>query len=276
MNGLWKKQSLQIGNIIIPIACLAIAVVSSMSIGEAFAVNPCRELMRPSPASFAAWGIILLFLVMFMFYQARDLFRPLDEKVDMPYLYQVGEFFMLSTVTATAWYLLCLRGMTWPSVAAITVSAVLVLAAYLRLDINKVKRSLREHLFLTVGWSLYAGWAITMVIASIANGFSSLQQAGLMVIGPEAWTAIALLVAGLIYLLVLFIRNDYIFAGIGIWAIPVVVLKSLSPSSVEQAQSTIAATAVTIVLVLAMVARGLVAWRRRQPRIPRVKDLGRG
>jgi hypothetical protein len=232
--------------------------------------------MLLSPASFVAWVIIFLFLGMFMFYQARDLFGPLDEKADMPYLYQVGEFFMLSAVTATAWYLLCLRGMTWPSVAAITVSAVLVLAAYLSLDINKAKRSLREHLFITVGWSLFAGWIIATMIASVASGFSWLQPTGLMFIGQEAWTAIVLLVAVLIYFLALFIRNDYIFAAVGVWAIPVVILQSLGPDIVEQPQSTIAAAAVAIVLVMAIVARGFVAWRRRKPRTPRVKDLGKG
>ena len=276
MDDLWKKQSLQIGNIIIPIACGIIAAVSSTSIGEAFVGSSCRELVSPAPTTLATWGVIFLFLGMFMLYQARDLFRPLDEKVDMPYLYQVGELFMLSTIAATAWYLLCLRRLTWPSVAAIAVCLILVLAAYLRLNINKAKRPLEEHLFITVGWSLYAGWVTAIVMASVAAGFASIGLARLTIIGEEIWVAIVPLAAVLVYLLALFNRNDYIFASVGVWAILGIILEPLNPANAPQPQAVLAAVAGAITLAAAVVARAFLAVRQRKPRVPRVKDLGRG
>lgn len=212
-----KKTILQIGNLVTPILCGVVIAIGSVGTNwqSVFGADPYDKLLDPAGFTFAIWGPIFFFIGLFYVYQARDLFR--SEKLDMPYVHQVSVFFMASTVATTAWYLLWANGFIWPSVLTMAIYLVSLLAGYLRLEINKVDRSVKEHLYITAGWSLYTGWITAALIVNTTTGFAA---AGFdaPILGEVGWTILILGVALIIYVLVLVNRNDYTFAGVGAWA----------------------------------------------------------
>jgi len=186
------------------------------------------KLLSPAPITFAIWGPIFILMAAFYVYQARDLL-PGRANVEMPYVTQVGVFFFLSSVLTSLWYVAWARRMIWASIAAMILYLASLLAAYFRLGINVVHRGRRERLLVTAGWSMYAGW---VAVAALVN-----TTTGLVYYGFDAlpftelqWTLGASVAAVIVYLVFLFKRRDYVFAGVGAWAFTGLFITHLGPS----------------------------------------------
>ncbi|NHJ12066.1 MAG: hypothetical protein EAX95_00215 [Candidatus Thorarchaeota archaeon] len=244
-----KKVVLQIGNILTPILCAVAITISGLDFNSTVISDTgYPKILSPAAFTFAIWGPIFIFQFMFYFYQARDLFRPKENKIEMPYVHEVSIFFMLSWISTTAWYVLWGLGLVWPAVAAMFAYLLSSLGAYLRLGINLRARSLKEHLFVTVAWSLLAGWVTVAAIVNTSTGFvySGFDTGP---IGEMGWTSIVLLMTLGIYLLVLVTRNDFVFAGVGLWAIIGVVADLLNPFNTPQ----------PVVFVVALLGAGILS-----------------
>lgn len=244
-----KKVVLQIGNILTPILCAVAITISGLDFNSTVISDTgYPKILSPAAFTFAIWGPIFIFQFMFYFYQARDLFRPKENKIEMPYVHEVSIFFILSWISTTAWYVLWGLGLVWPAVAAMFAYLLSSLGAYLRLGINLRARSLKEHLFVTVAWSLLAGWVTVAAIVNTSTGFvySGFDTGP---IGEIGWTSIVLLMTLGIYLLVLVTRNDFVFAGVGLWAIIGVVADLLNPFNTPQ----------PVVFVVALLGAGILS-----------------
>lgn len=253
-----QKKALQVGNLLTPIICFVIIGFSGLDFSSVFSDSAYPNLINPAAWTFAIWGPIFIFQGLFYFYQARDLFR--GEKIDMPYVYEVSVFFMLSWISTTAWYYLWGSGLVLPSVAAMYAYLLTSLAAYLRLGINLRERSIREHVFVTVAWSMLVGW---VTVATIVNTTTGLVALGFnpAPIGESGWTAIVLAVALIIYLLVLVRRNDYVFTGVGLWAIIGVLGERLDPLNTPEPLISGFALLGAVVLSAAMLIRFYLNWK---------------
>ena len=91
-----KKALLQIGNLITPIACFVVIGFSNLDFSTVFNSSAYPNLINPAPITFAIWGPIFIFQGLFYFYQARDLLKSPENKIDMPFIHEVSIFFMLS------------------------------------------------------------------------------------------------------------------------------------------------------------------------------------
>ena len=224
---LHRKRLLQVGNIVVPIVIGIVSMLISMgsrSAQEVFAPDEYEKLLGPAAITFAIWGPIFIGLASFVVYQARDLFKSKEERVEMPYVHQVNIFFIVSVVAAVSWYTLWAQRKVLLSFISIFVFLVSILIAYFRLDINLTPRSLKEHVIITVGWSLYAGWVVAANIVSLTTVVMDL---GFEILGITeiAWTIAMLIVALLIYSAFLCFRKDYIFAAVGVWVLIGVILE---------------------------------------------------
>jgi hypothetical protein len=108
--------------------------------------------------------------------------------------------------------------MIWVSVASMYIYLGTILAAYFRLDINLEKRTRRERLYVTAGWSMYAGWVtvaalVTTTTGLLYVGFENLPFTELQ------WILSVSIIAILVYLYFLFKRKDSIFAAVGVWSL---------------------------------------------------------
>ncbi|TFG08224.1 hypothetical protein EU538_07505 [Candidatus Thorarchaeota archaeon] len=252
-----KTRYWQIANLLSPLVLGIIGALLTIPAGEVedvFTAPEYAKLLSPAPITFAIWGPIFIFLGLFYFYQAKGVISGEAPQQVADVVHQVGPFFILSTAATTAWYVLWLYRIIWPSVLAMFLYLIFILGAYLRLSINRRDRPIRQHIFVTVAWSMYAGW---VTVAAIVNATTGLVAAGFSgpVIGEVGWTVVVLLVALGIYLAVLFTRNDFIYAGVGVWALIGSLITWTTPSATPN--MTLAAVAVVgiAVLVLAMVFR---------------------
>jgi benzodiazapine receptor len=247
-----RKRLLQIGNLVTPILCFVVIGFSGLDFSTVFSGSAYPNLINPAAWTFAIWGPIFIFQGLFYVYQARDLFRP--KKIDMPYVHEVSVFFMLSWISTSVWYLLWGSGYVLPSVVAMYAYLLTSLGAYLRLGINLRERSFKEHVFVTVAWSMLAGWVTVATIVNSTTGFVALgfNPAPL---GEAGWTMVVLAVALVIYLLVLIRRNDYVFTGVGLWALLGVLGERLDPVNAPQPALSAFAAVGIIVIAAAMVVR---------------------
>jgi benzodiazapine receptor len=255
-----EKVLLQLGNLIIPILCFALIGLSNLDFSTVFNSSAYPNLLNPAPITFAIWGPIFIFQGLFYVYQARDLLKPSDNKIEMPYVREVSVFFMLSWISTTLWYALWASGFVWPAVAAMYAYLLTSLGAYFRLGINKRERPLREHLFVTVAWSMLCGWVTVATIVNTTTGFVSLGF-NPAPIGDAGWTILLLAVVLMIYLSVLVTRNDYVFAGVGLWATIGVIIERLDPLNTPQPEIVLVSTIGAIVLGIAVITRLLLQYR---------------
>jgi hypothetical protein len=255
-----EKVILQIGNLIVPILCFVFIGLSNLDFSTVFNSSAYPNLLNPAPITFAIWGPIFIFQGLFYFYQARDLFKPPEKKIDMPYVHEVSVFFMLSWISTTIWYALWASGFVWPAVAAMYTYLLTSLGAYLRLGINKRERPLREHLFVTVAWSMLCGWVTVATIVNTTTGFVSLGF-NPAPIGEVGWTILLLAVVLVIYISALVTRNDYVFACVGLWAAIGVIVERLDPLNAPQPEIILVSTIGAIVLAIAIITRLLLQYR---------------
>jgi hypothetical protein len=227
-----------------------------------FVDESLAKLLSPAPVTFAIWGPIFVLMGLFYLYQARDLL-PGREEAEMPFVHQVSVFFLLSSVMSTAWFVAWARRMIWVSVSAMILYLVAILAAYFRLGINTVARSGRERLFVTAGWSMYAGW---VTVAALVNATTGLVYVGFdnLPFTELQWTVAAIVAAVLVYLLFLFYRRDYIFAGVGVWALMGLSITHLGPAPPTSFAVLLASSAGAAVILLSMLLRHTL-WDSRRP-----------
>jgi translocator protein len=260
MNQKRKKLLLQIGNVIVPILCFALIGFSNLDFSTVFSDSAYPNLINPAPITFAIWGPIFFFQFLFYFYQARDLFKSPENKIEMPYVHEVSVFFMLSWISTTIWYILWANGYVWPAIAAMYAYLLTSLGAYFRLEINRRERSLREHVFVTVGWSMLSGWVTVATVVNTTTGFVSLGF-NAAPIGEAGWSILILSIVLTIYLLVLFTRNDYVFAGVGLWATIGVLIERIDPLNPPQPEIALVCSIGTILLTLIIIIRLIVQYK---------------
>jgi hypothetical protein len=251
MNKTMKKTALQVVNLLTPFVASVLIFFSGVDATNVFE-DTTSKILSPAGFTFAIWGPIFLFQAFFYIYQARDILKPSDEKISMPYIHDVSIFFLLSWLSTAAWYILWGGGYVWPGVAAMFAYLLTSLGAYLRLGINLRKRTLREHIFVTVGWSMLCGW---ITVAAIVNTSTALVLSGFPTapIGEVGCTIVVLGIALVIYLLVLFTRNDLVFSSVGVWALIGVLASLLNPLTTFYFEVVIVAALGIAILVVSMI-----------------------
>gem|GEM_PF-5433671 len=247
------KRVLQILNLLAPFiaGAVTLALDGSGPWEDVFVDESVTKLLAPAPITFAIWGPIFILLGLFYFYQARDLV-PGREEVDMPFINKINVFFLLSTVMAAVWFVAWASRLIWESVAAMILYLLTILAAYFRLGINLEDRTPRERLFVTAGWSMYAGW---VTAATLVNTTTGLAYTGFdnLPFTELQWTFTASIAAVLIYLIFLFLRRDYIFAGVGVWALIGVSVTHINPAPPSDFTVLLTSTVGAIIIALSMV-----------------------
>ncbi|TFG29630.1 hypothetical protein EU527_15585 [Candidatus Thorarchaeota archaeon] len=270
MDKVREKTLLQVGNIVTPIVCFLIIGLSNLDFSTVFNSSAYPNLINPAPITFAIWGPIFIFQFLFYAYQSQDLFKAPENKIDMPYVHEVSVFFMLSWISTTVWYILWASRFVWPAIAAMYAYLLTSLAAYFRLEINKRERPLREHLFVTVAWSMLAGWVTVATIVNTTTGFVSIGF-NPAPIGEAGWSILILAVVLVIYLSVLVTRNDFVFTGVGLWATIGVFIERIHSNNTPQPEIVLVSAIGVIVLALAIFVRLIMQFRAGQ-----IQTLRRG
>jgi len=234
-----KKIILQLANILVPI--LLFIILSILSIGQGnftdiFQASGESSLIDPVGFTFAIWGPIFIFLAIYLLYQARDIFKSAENKIEMPYVEKISIFFILSTIMAALWYIFWVYQIIWLSTLSMILYLISLLMGYIRLDINRQERILKEQITIVIPWSIYTAWITAATIVSITTFFESINfNEPPFLLSDTYWAILVLLMTLIIYLAVLLTRNDFYYGGVGIWVLLGILFERVSttPLNIE-------------------------------------------
>ena len=178
--------------------------------------NP--TLITPAGYVFSIWGIIYILLGVFVVFQA------LPSQKGKGYHEKISWLFVLSSLFNVIWLFLWQYEYLIFSVPIMFLLLASLIVVYLRLKIGKSTVSLREKLAIHMPFSVYLGWITIASIANVSVTLVSLNWNGFG-IGAEVWSALVIVVALIITLLVVTTRKDVAYALVIIWALVGIAIK---------------------------------------------------
>jgi hypothetical protein len=227
-----KTDSRALGAIATLIAILATLTINVLSnffppqglnIGEI--ANTILNGVKITPANyaFAIWGLIYLGLIAYGIYQLR---RVRENNL---VLHRANSCLIVACLAQIVWVFLFTNRLFWFSVVAMVAILVSLIAAYLQLDIGRRRGSREQKWLVNMPFSVYLGWISVATIVNVASALYISQWDG-WGISAEGWTAIMLVVGGIIGALVALQRGDLAFTLVFIWAyIAIAIRQATSP-----------------------------------------------
>jgi len=214
--------------------------LNGMSIGEISNTLFANVLIIPANYAFAIWGLIYLGLFTFAIYQLLP-----NHRYDAD-LRNIGYLLVIALVAQSIWVYLFLSRLFAVSVIAILLILLPLIVAYSRLGIGKKRVSQSKKWCVYFPISIYLGWISVATVVNVASAlyFQGWNGWG---ISPELWTAMMLLVAGIIAAVIVIQRQDFAYAGVTIWALVAIALKHWNNSLVRNVALTLATVLVFLI-----------------------------
>ncbi len=184
--------------------------INNMTQQELSAANPI--LLTPAPYVFSIWGLIYLALIAFAVYQALPRYR------ENPSVKAVGILFAVSCVFNVLWiFLWHYQHVGWSFIVMLLFLATLVII-YLRLGAVTAERSIYDRILVKFPFSLYLGW---ISAATLVNFNVWLYNIGWLGTGAGGafFTILMVIIAALLALAVFYLRQDYIYSAVFVWAL---------------------------------------------------------
>ena len=172
----------------------------------------------PAGYVFAIWGVIYLFLLGFVIYQA------LPAQHANPRLRRIGWLFVLTNIANITWIFLWQYQLFLLTLVAMLTLLGSLIVIYTRLDIGKAQVPLAQKLLVDVPFSIYLAWVSVATIANVTDVLSYLNWNGFG-LSPQFWFVV---MAGVVVLLagwMGFVRRDIAFLLVIIWALSGIAIK---------------------------------------------------
>jgi benzodiazapine receptor len=214
----------QVLNIITVISVIIINILANalpifnVNTGQVSDAYP--NFFTPAGYVFSIWFIIYLQAIIFLIYQGRSSQRSEE------YLQKINIFYFLSGLANIGWifvfhysyaYMVANPPFFLLSVVLLILVFLMLLLVYLRLGIGIEAVTRNVKLTVQLHFSVYLGWISVATIAGLASAINILVPAIPLEIQHIA-TAAMLFVAVLLTLLMLYLRRDYGFALVVLWA----------------------------------------------------------
>ncbi len=217
-----KDTLRQIANLITTLIALAVNILASalplnrQNTGEIS--NRFQVYFVPAGYVFAIWGVIYLGWIAFVIFQ----FRPSQR--ENPRLRRLGYLFAISNLANAAWLFCWHYNQFGLSVLVMLSLLGLLIASYLRLDVNRTTLTCLERWSVDIPFSLYLGWITVATVANISDWLFLLQWNGFG-LPPQIWAVIMLGVASLLGLGMSITRRDAAYLFVLVWAFIGIALK---------------------------------------------------
>lgn len=182
------------------------------TIGEVSSQYP--TLITPAGYAFSIWGLIYIMLITFVGYQWYAYFNDRNEDS----LNKSGIWFFLANIANGLWVIAWVNEALGGSVIIIFFLLFSLLQLVFRLRLETWDAPLR--IITLVWWPIcfYIGW---IVVATFTNVAVYLKSQAILegVWTPEAWAIVAILLAALVYIFLIYARNMREGALVGIWGL---------------------------------------------------------
>lgn len=248
-----KKEFLQIFNLI---GFIATVIVNFLAVLLPIGGSTTQELSDaipnlfvPTGITFSIWSVIYIFLGLFSIYQIRDITK--EDKIEMKYVDDIGYFFIIGSLANIIWIFLWHYRLVPLSLIFMIILLLSLLIIYLKLNIGKSEVSKIEKIAVHVPFSIYLGW---ITVATIANVTAVLVVLGVSGFGllAELLTIIVIIVAVLITFGMLYLRKDYAYSFVIVWALLGIFIKQIA-SNLTVGITTLVSTILIIVGIIYLI-----------------------
>lgn len=175
----------------------------------------------PAGYVFSIWGIIYIGWIAF------TIFQFLPSQKDSRRLRQLGYLFALSNLANAAWLFCWHYNLFGLSVLVMLTLLGLLIASYLRLNVNHSFVQQVEYWSVDVLFSVYLGWITVATVANITDWLDLVGWNGFG-ISAQAWAVIMLGVASLLGLVMALKRRDAGYLAVLVWAFIGIAVKQTS------------------------------------------------
>ena len=183
----------------------------------------------PAGYVFAIWFFIFVGWLVFAMYQ----FLPSQK--ENPRLRRLGYLFAISNIANAAWLFAWHYNFFGVSVLIMLSLLGLLIASYLRLDVNRVSVSRAERWSVDIPFSVYLGWITVATVANITSWLYSIEWNGLGIPAPT-WAVIMIFVAAVVGLAMALTRRDAAYLLVLVWSfIGIAVKQTPAPAVVNTA-----------------------------------------
>lgn len=217
-----KKKTLQFGNVIAFLAVLIFNYTANTGLINGQTVggisSQYETLFTPAGYAFSIWGLIYLMLAGFVIYQARGLFKQVN---DDDFVLQIGWWFIISSIANSLWIIAWIHDNIGLSVILIVILLVSLIKIVLNTNMERWDAPFPKILLLWWPFCLYSGWISVAVIANISVYLTKVGWNG-WGISDGNWAIILIITAGIINLFMVITRNMREFTLVGIWGLTAV------------------------------------------------------
>jgi hypothetical protein len=165
----------------------------------------------PAGYVFAIWGGIYIGWIAFTIFQFRA------SQKESARLRRLGYLFAISNVANAAWLFCWHYNQFGLSVLVMLALLGLLIASYLRLDVNRAPVTRAEYWSVDVPFSLYLGWITVAAVANITDWLYLVEWNGFG-IHAQTWAVIMLAVASILGLGMALTRRDVGYLSVLVWA----------------------------------------------------------
>lgn len=241
--------------VVVTVNALAnILPINGLSTGEIS--DNFAALFTPAGYVFSIWGLIYLALGGFVTYQI------LPAQSDNPKIKRIGVWFIVSNIFNTGWIFAWHYEQFLLSFVLMLGILVSLIMIYTRLETGKSSATAGERIFLHVPFSIYLGW---ISVATIANTSVALLTINWNQFGIDAavWTAVMIVIAGVLGIVMSFLRKEIAYTLVLIWAIIGITQNGMGAGLINTT-----AWIVVVFLALAIVSAQFLRQKRSQLIIP--------
>jgi benzodiazapine receptor len=179
----------------------------------------------PAGYVFSIWGVIYLGWIAFIIFQLRP------SQKENPRFRRLGYLFALSNIANAAWLFCWHYNLFGLSVLVMLTLLGLLIASYLRLDVNQTSVTRAEYWSVDVLFSVYLGWITVATVANITDWLYLVGWDGFG-IAAQAWAVIMLVIASLLGLAMALTRRDAGYLLVLVWAFVGIAVKQVSTPTV--------------------------------------------
>jgi hypothetical protein len=165
----------------------------------------------PAGYVFSIWGIIYIGWIAFTIFQLRA------SQKENARLRRLGYLFAISNIANATWLFCWHYNQFGLSVLVMLALLGLLIASYLRLDVNRTSVTRTEYWSVDVPFSIYLGWITVAAVANIADWLYLVEWNGFG-IPAQVWAVIMLAVASLLGLAMALTRRDVGYLAVLVWA----------------------------------------------------------
>ncbi|MDX1651840.1 MAG: tryptophan-rich sensory protein [Brumimicrobium sp.] len=187
-------------------------VINGNTVGQVS--DKYSNLFTPADYAFSIWGLIFLGLLILTGNQLRLAF---DSKKSGESILQIGPWLTVANIGNGLWLWFWLNeeiGITVIIMLVILFSLIMII---LRTNMERWNAPFEVIAFVWWPICLYSGWIAVATISNITVWLTTTQWNPTLT--DVQWTMIAISLAGILNLFMIYTRNMREFAGVGVWAL---------------------------------------------------------